>query len=70
MERCDWVRKQFPKVFKKRAEQSRRLGCRLVDLGAGNNPRHIFLDELPEDKVGRKPKSCYVECGIFCGLKN
>lgn len=64
------VRKQFPEVFKKRAEQSRRLGCRLVDLGAGNNPRHIFLDELPEDKVGRKPKSCYVECGIFCGLKN
>lgn len=64
------VRKQFPEVFKKRAEQSRRLGCRLVDLGAGNDPRHIFLDELPEDKVGRKPKSCYVECGIFCGLKN
>ena len=64
------VRKRFPEVFKKRAEQSRRLGCRLVDLGAGNNPRHIFLDELPEDKVGRKPKSCYVECGIFCGLKN
>lgn len=62
------VRKQFPDVFKARAEQSRKLGCRLVDLGAGNNPRHIYLDELPFDATGRKPKSCYVECGIFCEI--
>jgi hypothetical protein len=62
------VRKHFPEIFKQRAEQSRRLGCRLVDLGAGNEPRHIFLDELPPDLKGRKPKSCYVECGIFCTL--
>lgn len=60
------VRKHFPDVFKKRAEQSRRLGCRLVDLGANKNPRHIFLDELSPDMKGRKPKDCYVECGIFC----
>lgn len=44
------------------------LGCRLVDMGKDHEPRHIFLDELPEDAVGRKPKSCYVECGIFCTL--
>ena len=62
------VRKMFPDVFQQRAEQSRRLGCRLVDLGAGHEPRHIFLDELPESAAGRKPKSCYVECGIFCTL--
>ena len=62
------VRKMFPDVFKQRAEQSRRLGCRLVDLGKGNEPRHIFLDELPEHLKGRKPKSCYVECGIFCAM--
>lgn len=60
------VRKHFPDIFKKRAEQSRRLGCRLVDLGASKNPRHIFLDELNLDMKGRKPKDCYVECGIFC----
>lgn len=60
------VRKNFPDVFKKRTEQSRRLGCRLVDLGANKNPRHIFLDELSPDMKGRKPKDCYVECGIFC----
>lgn len=62
------VRKMFPDVFKQRAEQSRRLGCRLVDMGVGNEPRHIFLDELPENATGRKPKSCYVECGIFCAM--
>ncbi len=65
------VRKHFPEIFKRRAEQSRRLGCRLVDLGIKKNPpegyeRHIFLDELSPDVKGRKPKDCYVECGIFC----
>lgn len=57
------VRKVFPDVFKERAEQSRRIGCRLV--------RHkgirIFLDELPEDAKGQKMKS--YECGIFCDTK-
>lgn len=62
------VRKYFPDVFKQRAEQSRQLNCRLVDLGANHDTRHIFLDELPETATGRKPKSCYVECGIFCNL--
>lgn len=67
------VRKHFPDIFKRRAEQSRRLGCRLVDLGAKKNApdgyeRHIFLDELDPNIKGRKPKECYVECGIFCTM--
>lgn len=26
------------------------------------------LWHFPENATGRKPKSCYVECGIFCTL--
>lgn len=54
------VRKMKPEVFKERAEQSRRIGARLVRYKG----KRIFLDELPEDAVGRKMKS--YECGIFC----
>lgn len=54
------VRKVHPLVFKQRAEQSRRLGVRLVR----HKGKRIFLDELPADAVGRKMKS--YECGIFC----
>ena len=39
------VRKQFPDVFARRAEQSRRFGSRLVRI---HNER-CFLDELPDD---------------------
>jgi 3'-phosphoadenosine 5'-phosphosulfate sulfotransferase (PAPS reductase)/FAD synthetase len=57
------VRKKNPEVFENRAEQSRRIGARLV--------RHkgvrLFLDELPADAVGGKLKS--YECGIFCDTK-
>lgn len=64
------VKKHFPDIFAKRAQQSREIGCRLVDLGKGKEPRHIFLDELTDDMKGRKPKDCYIECGIFCGLNS
>lgn len=57
------VRKTFPEVFKQRAEQSRRIGCRLVRYKG----KRIFLDELPEDAIGHKMKS--YECGIFCDTK-
>jgi len=57
------VRNTFPDVFNERAEQSRRLGVRLVRLKG----KRIFLDELlPTDKGG-KIKSW--ECGIFCDTK-
>jgi len=54
------VRQTFPEVFDDRAEQSRRIGCKLVKLKG----KRIFLDELlPTDKGG-KIRSW--ECGIFC----
>lgn len=56
------VRKQFPEVFAERAEQSRRLGARLVRYKG----QRLFLDELPENAKGNNLKS--YECGIFCDL--
>lgn len=54
------VREKFPEVFADRAEQSRRIGAKLVR----RKGERIFLDELlPTDKGG-KIKSW--ECGIFC----
>jgi len=57
------VRRVHPEVFKQRAEQSRRIGVKLVRYKG----KRIYLDELPEDAVGRKMKS--YECGIFCDTK-
>lgn len=57
------VRKMHPLIFNERAEQSRRLGVRLVRYKG----ERIFLDELPEDAKGAKMKS--YECGIFCDTK-
>lgn len=56
------VRKHYPDVFAERAEQSRRLGAKLVR----HNGVRIFLDELPEDAQGRKLKKLNIECSIFC----
>ena len=66
------VKKHFPEVFRQRMEQSRKYGCRLVERFNKGKIDHLFLDELNDDMKGRKPKSCYVECGIFCtmGLKD
>ncbi len=57
------VRETFPEVFKQRAEQSKRIGCKLVKLKG----QRVFLDELPTDAKGGKIKS--YECGIFCDTK-
>lgn len=54
------VRNKFPDVFDKRAEQSRRLGVRLVKVKG----KRIFLDELDKNQTGGKIKTW--ECGIFC----
>jgi len=57
------VRKDSPDVFANRAEQSRRIGAKLVRV---KNER-IFLDELPESAKGRSLKSLKMpECGILC----
>ena len=57
------VRRTFPEVFKERAEQSRRIGCKLVRVKG----ERIFLDELAEDAVGGKIDA--PECSIFCSIE-
>jgi hypothetical protein len=56
------VRQQHPEVFTARAEQSRRIGARLVRV----NNRRIFLDELDPLAKGRPLQQLQIECGIFC----
>lgn len=60
------VRNLHPMAFKKRAEQSREIGCRLVRYKG----KRIFLDELPIDAKGRPMKNMNFECGIFCEITN
>lgn len=56
----------YPEAFKERAEQSRRIGCKLARVKG----KRIFLDELSPDAKGRPMKSLpSVECGIFCEEK-
>lgn len=56
------VRRVDPEVFAARAEQSRRIGAKLVRVEG----QRIFLDELSPDAVGRPMKTMTIECGIFC----
>lgn len=56
------IRQTHPEVFADRAEQSRRLGVRLVRV----KNKRIFLDELDPEARGRPLKSLKLECGIFC----
>jgi hypothetical protein len=60
------VRKVHPAVFASRAEQSRRLGAKLVRV---KNQR-LFLDELDPNAMGRPLASLQMpECGLFCEEK-
>lgn len=56
------VRQTHPEVFTARAEQSRRLGAKLVRV----KNKRIFLDELDPAAKGRPLKEMTVECGVFC----
>ena len=56
------VRAKHPNVFQARADQSRRIGAKLVR----HNGKRLFLDELPADAAGRPMKNMDIECGIFC----
>jgi len=56
------VRKMHPVIFDERAEQSRRIGARLVRVKG----KRLFLDELPINATGRPMKNLDFECGIFC----
>tara|TARA_R100000231_G_scaffold13396_1_gene14955 strand:- start:363 stop:1124 length:762 start_codon:yes stop_codon:yes gene_type:complete len=60
------VRNKDPDVFQERAEQSRRIGAKLVRYKG----KRIFLDELPLDAKGKPLKSLDFECGIFCEEKS
>jgi hypothetical protein len=57
------IRKDFPEVFKRRSEQSRAIGCRLVEI---KHHERIFLDELPEREFKYRGEnlSCGPECGV------
>ena len=59
------VKREFPEVFKQRAEQSRKIGCKLLK----DKNKRIFLDELPQDFIPKKMKANKIECGIFCEEK-
>lgn len=56
------VRKTYPDVFRRRAEQSRNLGVKLWKI-LDNDRR--FLDELPEDYDDGQMTMDF-ECGNFC----
>lgn len=60
------VRRVHPDVFRQRAEQSRRLGVRLVRV---KNQR-IFLDELSPTARGEPMRNMDFECGLFCQTEN
>jgi 3'-phosphoadenosine 5'-phosphosulfate sulfotransferase (PAPS reductase)/FAD synthetase len=58
------VRKYFPDVFKRRAEQSRSIGCRLTRVKG----KRIFLDEL--DSTSQEVIEEDISCGPQCGLED
>ena len=59
------VRKTFPEVYEERAEQSKRIGCKL----ARYKGERVFLSDLPPDAKGKALKGLDFECGIFCEEK-
>jgi 3'-phosphoadenosine 5'-phosphosulfate sulfotransferase (PAPS reductase)/FAD synthetase len=56
------IRKFFPDVFRKRCEQSRALGARLLMIGK----TRYFLDELPTGIVLTEDDSDPIDCGVLC----
>jgi hypothetical protein len=59
------VKDTHPEVFDARAEQSRRIGAKLVRYKG----KRMFLDELPVGAKGRPMKNMDIECGLFCEEK-
>lgn len=56
------VRKHFPEVFARRAEQSRRFGSRLARI----NDERIFIDEIPADWPTMHPS--VPACDFLCQI--
>lgn len=59
------VRRVHPEIFAERAEQSRQIGAKLVEV----HKQRIMLDELDPAQRGRPIKTIDTECGIFCEEK-
>ena len=57
------IRIDFPETFKARAEQSRRIGARILNV----NNVHKFLDEI-EIGAGNYQEEPEIQCGIFCEM--
>ena len=57
------IKVDFPLIFEVRAEQSRRIGARLLNV----NNVHKFLDEI-EIGAGDYQKEPEIQCGIFCEM--
>lgn len=62
----DNVRKHFPDVFKRRCEQSRAIGVRLVEI---HHHERIFLDELPAGPFLKHKRKEKLSCGPECAVK-
>jgi len=60
----DMVRTHFPEVFKRRCEQSRALGVRLVEI---HHHDRIYLDELPAGPFKKRGRKENLSCGPECG---
>lgn len=56
------VREKFPGIFNQRAEQSKRLGAKLVRYKG----ERIQLEDLPATAKGRPLKTLDIECSSFC----
>lgn len=61
----DLVRHHYPAVFKRRCEQSRKIGVRLVEI---RSHVRIFLDELPYGPFKKRGKKENLSCGPECGI--
>ena len=59
------IRRDFPDVFAKRAEQSRHLGVRLTRVRG----ERVHLDDLPADYLPADEPEEDLSCGPVCGVQ-
>ena len=57
------IRVDFPAVFRQRAEQTRRMGARILMV----NGVHKFLDEITPG-AGEYQSEPEIQCGVFCEM--
>lgn len=63
----DMIRRLFPEVFQRRCVQSRKIGCRLVEI---HHHERIFLDELPPGPFRKPRKKENLSCGPGCAIQS